>query len=113
MSSEQVIVFGGDGLGRGDQRLGIALAGNFLRALAKREGDLPPAIVFLNAGVRLLIEGSAVLAPLQELEERGVAIIACRASAQHFGLDDKLEVGDSLAMPELVDRLLSGPVISL
>jgi intracellular sulfur oxidation DsrE/DsrF family protein len=113
VSSGQVILVSGEYLGRGDQRLGGALANQFFRALARREADLPSAIIFMNAGVRLLIEGSAVLASLQELENRGVNIVACRTSVQHFDLQEKLEVGDSVPMAELVDHLLGAAVVAL
>jgi hypothetical protein len=112
--SGQVVLVGSDFLGRGDQRLGSALANQFFRALARREGDLPESIVFINAGVRLMAEGSAILTHLQELDGRGVAIVACRTSVQHFDLEDKLEVGDSLPMPELVDLLMeASSVVSM
>lgn len=113
MSDGQVILVSSDFLGRGDQRLGTALAGQFFRALARREETLPAAIVFINAGVRLLVEGSPALTHLQELEGRGVTIVADRASVQHFDLEEKLEVGDNLPMAELLDYLLSGPVVTL
>jgi hypothetical protein len=113
VSSGQVILVGSDFLGRGDQRLGTTLAREFFRALARREEDLPSAIVFINAGVRLLIEGSAILASLQELDSRDVSIVADRTSAQHFDLEDKLEVGDTLPMAEILELLLGAPVISL
>lgn len=113
MSSGQVILVGSDFIGRGDQRLGSALAREFFRALTRREGDLPSAIVFINAGVRLLVEGSVILPQLQELDSRGVSIVACRTSVQHFDLEDKLEVGDSQPMAELVELLLGAAVISL
>lgn len=113
MSDGQVILVGSDFLGRGDQRLGSALAREFFRALARREGTPPAAVVFLNAGVRLLVDGSPILAQLEELDSQGVAIVACRSSVQHFDLEDKIEVGDSMPMTELVDLLLDHPVLTL
>ncbi len=113
VSDGHVILVGSDFLGRGDQRLGTTLAGQFFRALARREEGLPAAIVFMNAGVRLLVQGSPALAHLQELEGRGVTIVADRASVQHFDLEDKIEVGDSQPMADLLDHLLAGPVVTL
>lgn len=113
MSGGQVILVSGDFIGRGDQRLGSALATQFFRALTRHEGDLPRAIVFMNAGVRLLVEGSAILPQLQDLDGRGVSVIACRQSVQHFDLEDKIEVGDIAPMNELVELLLDAPVLSL
>ncbi len=108
----QVVLVGSDFLGRGDQRLGSTLVNQFFRALAKR-AELPGAIVFMNAGVRLLVAGSAVLPDLQELEARGVPIFACRTSVQYFDLEEKIEVGDSAPMADLVETLLGGTVVSL
>ena len=111
-SGGQVILVGSDFLGRGDQRLGSALVVQFFRALGKRE-EPPGTIIFMNSGVRLLTEGSVALTLLQELEARGVSIIACRTSVQHFDLEDKIEVGDSAPMADLIETLLSGTVVSL
>jgi hypothetical protein len=113
VSGGQVVLVHGDYLGRGDQRLGSTLIAQFFRALARREEDLPTAILFLNTGVRLLIDGSPVLVPLQELESRSVTILADRASAQHFDLEDKIEVGDTAPMTELVERLIGANVVAL
>jgi intracellular sulfur oxidation DsrE/DsrF family protein len=114
VNNGQVILIGSDFLGRGDQRLGSTLVTQFFRALARREeAELPATIIFLNAGVRLLIDGSPALTSLQELENREVTIIACRTSVEHFDLEDKLEVGDTLPMADLVEHLLGAAVISL
>ena len=111
--SGQVILVGSDFIGRGDQRLGSALVREFFRALARREGDQPSAVIFLNSGVRLLIEGSAILPHLEELDNRGVTIVACRTSVQHFDLEDKLEIGDPQPMADIVELLLDATVISV
>jgi hypothetical protein len=113
VSDGQVILVSGEFLGRGDQRLGTALASQFFRALARREEDLPTSIVFVNAGVRLLVDGSPVLAQLQELENRGVTIVACRTSVEHFDLEERIEAGDTLPMADLLEHLLNRPVLTL
>ena len=112
-NGQTVIVVGGDYLGRGDQRLGTQLFSQFFRVLARREGDPPSAVIFMNSGVKLLVEGSAALSHLSELEERGVAIVACRTSVEHFDLEDRLEVGDSEPMADLLERLLDANVITV
>jgi intracellular sulfur oxidation DsrE/DsrF family protein len=79
----------------------------FLRVLLQREAGPPAAVVVVNAGVRLLIDGSPALAPLQALEAAGVPIVACRSSVEHFDLEEELVVGDSTPMADLVEQLLT------
>ena len=65
-------------MGRGDDQLGTLLMLNFLRTL-KEMGNALWRLVFVNAGVKLTIEGTDTLPVLQELEKRG---------SLHFGLRD-------------------------
>ncbi len=58
------------GMGRGDDQLGTLLMLNFLRTLKEMGNDLW-RLVFVNAGVKLTIEGTDTLPVLQELEKQG------------------------------------------
>jgi intracellular sulfur oxidation DsrE/DsrF family protein len=70
--------------------------------------------VLLNAGVKLTVSGSQVLASLQELEKNGVMILVCGTCLNHFQLLEKKEVGETTNMLDIVTHMqLADKVISL
>lgn len=103
--SETVVVVNGESMGAGDEALGRKLLGSFLRTL----GDLEPkpaAIVFYNAGVKLLAEGASLLAELKTLEDAGVDLLGCGTCLDHFGLIERVAVGEVSNMRAIAGRLL-------
>jgi len=101
-----------EGLGRGDEQLGSMLMANFLRLLGESQ-DKPSGLIFWNAGVRLLCQGSPVLNRLKQLEEQGMELLACTTCLEHFGLMDKLAVGKPTTMAKSIQTMLSCDVVSL
>ena len=72
---DTIVVLNKDQMGHGDRELGQKVLGTFLKkSIALTDFT---AIVFFNSGVRLVAEGSPVLAELKMLEERGVDVIPC------------------------------------
>jgi len=94
-----------DVIGQGDNELGATLMMSFLHHLSEI-GSAPEFIVLMNAGVKLVVEGSEVLDSLQRLEERGTTILACGTCLQFFRIDDKQKVGRPSNMPEITKTLL-------
>ena len=87
-----VLVVSSEGMGRGNEELAGILARTFFHVLT--ESDAPPAtIVFFNAGVKLVVEGSPVLDDLRALAARGVEMLACGVCLNYFDLRDKVAVG--------------------
>jgi selenium metabolism protein YedF len=108
-----VVVIPSDGMGRGDEELGGILMRSFLHTLNEVE-PLPNTIIFLNAGVKLTVEGSPVLEDLEALGKRGVGLLACGTCLGHFGLKDKLAVGEVSNMYSIAETLLAaGNVVSI
>jgi selenium metabolism protein YedF len=101
-----------EGLGRGDEQLGSILMANFLRLLGESE-DKPSSLIFWNAGVRLLCQGSQVLEHLKRLEEQGVELLACTTCLEYFELMDKLAVGKPTTMAKSIQSMMAGDVVSL
>jgi len=99
------VLFLSDRIGRGDDELGRVLMKNFLYSVARND-DAPKAVMFMNAGVRLVCEGSDSLDDLRILAEKGVAIKACGTCLDYLGLKDRVAVGDIGAMPDSVAALL-------
>jgi selenium metabolism protein YedF len=101
-----------EGLGRGDEQLGSMLMANFLRLLGENQ-DKPSSMIFWNAGVRLLCQGSQVLEHLKRLEEQGVEVLACTTCLEHFELTDKLAVGKPTNMMKSIQSMLGSDIVSL
>jgi intracellular sulfur oxidation DsrE/DsrF family protein len=99
-------------MGRGDDRLGLAILGNFLKTLVANPLR-PDKIVCWNAGVKLLTGDSPVLAALQELEGIGVEILACKTCVDHFGLQQMVKAGEVSTMPVISDLLLRSDVLTV
>lgn len=108
----KILLVQSEGLGRGDESLGLILMANFLRLLRESE-DKPSSLVFWNTGVRLVCEDSKVLDYLKRLEEQGVEILACTTCLEYFDLMDKLVVGRPTTMLESIQFMLGCDVVSL
>jgi len=101
-----------EGLGRGDDQLGIMLMANFLRLLGENT-DKPAALVFWNAGVKLVCEGSPALTHLKKLEEHGVEILACTTCLEFYELVDKLKVGKLTTMVKSIQSMMNTEMVCL
>ncbi len=110
--THKIFLVQSEGLGRGDEQLGSMLMANFLRLLGESQ-DKPGSLIFWNAGVRLLCQGSPVLNRLKQLEEQGVELLACSTCLEHFDLMDKLAVGKPTTMAKSIQSMLGCDVVSL
>ena len=108
----KVILIQSEVLGRGDDELGMLLMANLLRLLGENQ-DKPGALLFWNAGVRLVCEGSWALGHLKKLEELGVEILACTTCLEYYELVDKLRVGKPTTMVESIQLMLSSDMVCL
>jgi selenium metabolism protein YedF len=110
--SAKVFIIKSDVIGRGDDDLGRLLMASFLRLLAEGQ-EKPAAMVFLNSGVRLVCEGSSLLAHLKRLNEQGVEMLACTTCLEYFDLMDRLKVGRPTTMVKTIESMLSAEVVSI
>ncbi|MEW6076632.1 MAG: sulfurtransferase-like selenium metabolism protein YedF [Thermodesulfobacteriota bacterium] len=102
-----------DRLGFGDDTLGQKLMVNFIRTL-KEMGDDLWRVVFVNNGVKLTVDGSAVLDDLKAYESAGLKIMVCGTCLDHFSLLDRKQVGETTNMLDIVTAMqLADKVISL
>ncbi len=111
-SRSRVLLLGSEGMGRGDDALGLTILGNFLKTLVANPLR-PGKIVCWNAGVKLLAKNSPVVATLQELEGIGVEILACKTCVEYFGLQGKLQAGEISTMPVISELLLRCDVLTV
>lgn len=108
-----LVLIGADRLGRGDDTLGRKLLVNFIGTLPEMGRDLW-CLVFVNAGVKLAVTGSEVLAGLQELEKHGTMILVCGTCLNHFNLLDQKQVGETTNMLDIITHMqLADKVIPL
>ena len=101
-----VIQLANEGMGRGDEVLGKRLMNTFLHVLTEASIQ-PNAIVLFNSGVKLACEGSAVLDELNELEQKGITILACGTCLNHFELSKKIKVGRESNMVEITEAMIN------
>ena len=102
-----------DRMGFGDDNLGLRLMVNFIRTLGEL-GDELWRLVFLNNGVKLLIDGSEVLNDLKAYEKSGLKILACGTCLDHFNLSERKQVGETTNMVDIVTGMqLADKVIGI
>ena len=100
-----VLLVPSDIVGRDDRELGEILIRSFAHTLAEVE-PRPDTAIFLNTGVRLVVQGSPVLEDLLTLEQRGTKILACGTCLGHFELKERLAVGEISNMYTIAETLL-------
>jgi selenium metabolism protein YedF len=112
-SGPLVLVIPSDTMGRGDDELGQILIRGFFHALGQTTPQ-PHTIIFFNSGVKLVVEGSPMLADLQALCGQGIELLACGTCLGHYGLKDKVAVGEVSNMYTIAETLLrAGKVVNL
>ena len=82
----------------------------FIFALTQQE-HLPSTILFYNGGARLTCEDSASLEDLKNLASLGVEILTCGTCLNHYGLTDKLSVGDVTNMYVITEKQMQADLI--
>ena len=108
-----VVVFKSDGMGMTApeaQPLRDTLAQKFL-ALIADAGNLPDAICFYTDGVKLVCEGSPVLAELQALEARHVRLVICKTCLDYFGLAGQVLAGIVGGMTDIITGMWAADTV--
>lgn len=109
-AGDKVVVLSDDCMGAGDDELGATLMKAFVFALTQQD-ELPATILAYNGGVKLTVEGSPVLDDLKKLAEAGVEILSCGTCLNHYGISDKLAVGEVTNMYVIVEKQLNARVV--
>lgn len=104
VNSRIVVYVGSSCMGKGDDVLGRKLMRGFLRTWIDADSK-PWRMIFINSGVELTTMDDEAVDALTLLNEGGVEILSCGTCLQHFGYEDKLKVGRSTNMYEVVDTL--------
>ncbi|MBI3927986.1 MAG: hypothetical protein HY319_20760 [Armatimonadetes bacterium] len=90
----------------GEEAFGQQMLDRFLHTMEPE--PLRPAVACLYTdGVRLACHGSPVLLGLELLAGLGMKILVCQTCLEHFGLRDRLAVGEVVTMKDIVATLAS------
>ncbi|MBS6400991.1 MAG: sulfurtransferase-like selenium metabolism protein YedF [Atopobiaceae bacterium] len=99
-----VIQVSSDAMGAGSDELGRNLMKAFIYAVTQQD-ELPATMLFYNGGAHLTCEGSPTLDDLKALAEQGVEILTCGTCLNHYGIADKLAVGEVTNMYVICQKL--------
>lgn len=97
------VVIASEFMGSGDDELGAVLMKGFVFALTQLD-QLPSTVLLYNSGVKLACEGSASLEDLTALQRAGVEVMSCGTCLAHFGLTERLAVGEITNMYAIVEK---------
>jgi len=102
-----VLLVASDISGRGENiSLGSLLIQKFLHTIPGLTAK-PDTIIFINNGVKLVAESSALLGELQLLEEQGIEMLACGTCLQRFELIDNMKAGRVSDMYTIADIIFN------
>ena len=99
-----IIFIAAETMGEGDEELGRLLLKNYLITLTEMT-DLPEAISLVNAGVKLVCEGSELLEVFDKIACLGVDIAACGLCLEFYHLSQKQASGRTTNMLEIATAL--------
>lgn len=100
-----LVLIDGETVGRGSEELGKILMRSFLITL-KELNPIPWRIIFMNSGVKLAVEDSPYLEPLNDLATIGTEILCCGTCLDYYRLKEKLKVGRVSNMFEISSSFL-------
>lgn len=98
------IFVGKDYIGEGEHILGRSLIQMFFYTLLESD-DLPESILFMNSGVKLVVEDEQCIEHIGQLSKKGVSIIVCGTCLNFYGLAEKLQVGSISNMYDIVNKM--------
>lgn len=105
-----VVVISSDCMGEGDPVLGKTLLKGFIYALSQQE-VLPKTMLFYNGGAKITCEDSPAIEDLKAMAAEGVEILTCGTCLNHYGLADKLQVGEVTNMYVIAEKMTSATLI--
>jgi len=106
ISAGTVLFLGSDLVGRGENiALGTLLMQKLLHSLGTLPGR-PATILFMNNGVKLVVNDSPVLEEIKTLEKQGIEILACGTCLARLELTDKVAIGKVSNMDEIAGKML-------
>ena len=94
-----------DAIGTSEGELGGNLMKMALYTLSEA-GDPPASLLFMNEGVKLLVEGQDQnIESVRKLMEQGTEVLVCGTCLDFYGLKEKLAVGEVSNMYDILGRM--------
>lgn len=102
--SNFVYFIASDKMGSQDPELGLVLMRNFFRKLVEAE-QKPTHLLFVERGVQLLLPDFEAIEALEELEGKGVKLLACQTCLDFYGIREKISLGEVSNMPSIIQAM--------
>lgn len=99
---EVIYIIPSNTMGTGDDELGWGLLQTYIQTI-KEVSPKPSKVFFYNSGVLLTSRETGILPYIQELERSGVKIYSCGTCVDFFNKSDKILVGKSTNMLEIME----------
>ncbi|MBM9536645.1 sulfurtransferase-like selenium metabolism protein YedF [Desulfobulbus alkaliphilus] len=99
-----IYVISADAMGRGNDQLGWALLQTYIQTI-KEVSPLPDKILLYNSGVKLVTAASGALTALEELQAKGVEILACGTCLDFYKLKSAIKVGRISNMYDIMQAM--------
>ena len=99
-----VVALSSNCMGSGDDTLGAALMKGFVYALTQLN-EAPDTVLLYNGGAKLSVEGAETVNDLRLLAENGTEVLTCGTCLNHYGLTDRLAVGEVTNMYVIAEKL--------
>lgn len=105
-AGELICIVPSDVMGRGNDELGRVLMRAYIKTI-REVTPLPAKIFFFNTGVTITASQSDLIEPLREIEAKGVEIFSCGTCLDFLGLKERLLVGKTTNMHEIMQSMAS------
>jgi selenium metabolism protein YedF len=111
-ATRQVYLITQNTLGHGASELGAVLMKAFMTTMLETKPQ-PEALLFINSGIRLTVEGSPVLEQLKTLAERGVTVLSCGTCLDYYQVKADLAVGEVTNMYTIIETIANAKTVTL
>jgi len=108
--SETVLVVSNEGLGQGEPELCRKVLATYFQTMLEL-GQLPRAVLFYTAGVKMVADDSPAVSALSALASAGVLLVSCRTCLEYYGLMDKVAVGRIGNMMQIIEVQSAAPKV--
>jgi selenium metabolism protein YedF len=107
-TGDWMLLIASDRMGSGSDELGEILMKGYFYALTET-APFPKAVLFLNGGIKLALNGSSVLKDLKVMQEQGVEMLVCGTCLDYFEEKENLGIGIVSNMYDIVEKMNEAP----
>lgn len=104
-SDKTTVLLTSETIGAGSEELGKILMRGFLYALLQQDKKIE-AIILMNGGIKLAVEGSDSIDELKGLEGKGTKLLICGTCLDYYHKKDEMLVGTVSNMYTITETLL-------